>query len=87
MIRRIKKMYKNTEVMVRTKKKYTRGFRTMKSIKQECVISPLLFNVYMADLDNIFEKRIGGIKIYMVVDISGRHSYNMIANNRIAIYI
>lgn len=71
MIRRIKKMYKNTEVMIRTKKIYTRGFKTMKSIKQECVMSPLLFNVYLAGLDNIFAKRIGRIKIYMVVDICG----------------
>lgn len=64
MIGRVKKMYENTEVMVRINEGNTRGFRTRKGVRQGYVTSPFLLNIYMADLDRSFEKRsIGEIKI------------------------
>jgi len=41
----------------------TQQFRTMKGIRQGCV-SPLLFNLYIADIDNELEKRgIRGVRL------------------------
>lgn len=63
MIGRVKKMYENTEVMVRINEGI-QGFRTRKSVRQGYVMSPFLLNIYMADLDRSFEKRsVGEIKI------------------------
>lgn len=64
MIGRVKRMYENTEVTINTKNGLPKGFDTRKSLKQGCVMSPLLFNIYMADLDSRFKKRdIGGIRL------------------------
>lgn len=49
---------------IRIKEGTTSSFRTKKGVKQGCVLSPALFNLYVADVDNYFEKRgIGGIKL------------------------
>lgn len=62
--RRLEKIYEETEVTVRTGQGLTEGFWTEKGVRQGCVLSPLLFNLYIAELDSVLEKRgIGGVKI------------------------
>jgi len=46
-----------TEVMIRTGQELTKSFRTTKKVRQGCVMSPLLFNMYMAELEERLERR------------------------------
>jgi len=48
---------------IRTKQGYMKQFRTIKGIRED-MISPLLFNLYIADIDNELEKRrIGRVRL------------------------
>jgi len=51
LIRRMKEIYRQIEVVIRTSLGYTEGFRTRKGVRQGCVMSPLLFNLYMAGIE------------------------------------
>lgn len=63
-IRRVKKMYEDTRVTIRTEDGLTEAFSTKKGIRQEYVMSPLFFNLYIADLNRCMRKRgTGGIKL------------------------
>jgi len=63
-IGRVKRMYEDTRVTVRTEDGLTEAFSTKKGVRQGCVMSPLFFNLYIADLDRCMRKRgIGGIKL------------------------
>jgi len=60
LVRRIEKIYKRTEVTVKTKLGNTESFVTKRDVRQ----GPLLFNLYIANLDEKFrDKNIGGIGI------------------------
>jgi len=64
LIGRIEKIYEDTEVVVRTREGYIEEFKTRKGVRQGCVMSLILFNVYMTDLDNRMRARgIGGVGI------------------------
>lgn len=64
LIERLKELYKDTEITVWTKKGLTEAFKTTKGVRQGCVLSPLLFNLYIAELDMYMRERaLGGIKI------------------------
>jgi len=64
MSRRIEKIYKSTEVTVRTNDGLSGSFRTCKEIRQGCALSPLLFNLYMAGIDEMLKvRKIGGVEI------------------------
>lgn len=64
LIWRLKKIYEDTKATIRTKKGLSRGFRIDKGVRQGCVLSPILFNLYIADLDSALEKRgIGGVAL------------------------
>lgn len=42
----------------------TSRFKIKKGIRQECVMSPLLFNLYIADIDkHMKEREIAGVKV------------------------
>lgn len=56
-IRRIRKIYEETELTIRTKDGLTRNFNTKKGVRQEYVLSPVLFNLYVVDLDEALERR------------------------------
>lgn len=63
-LRRLQNIYEETTVMVRTKNGLTEKFATKKGVRQGCVSSPLLFNVYIADIDKeMCNRGIGGIAI------------------------
>lgn len=70
LIRNLKNIYGGTIVMVRTKEGLTSGFETTKRVRQGCVLSPLLFSLYIADLDkelgkrNIGEVELGNMRIW-----------------------
>lgn len=53
---RMRKIYEITESSVRGKEGNSKDFRIKKGVRQGCVLSPTLFNVYMADLDHELEK-------------------------------
>ncbi|XP_024888003.1 uncharacterized protein LOC112464939, partial [Temnothorax curvispinosus] len=60
----IKEIYKETEVTIRTRDGFTKCFKTKKGVRQGCVMSPALFNLYNADIDKVLEKRgIGGVEL------------------------
>ena len=62
LVRRIEKTSEGTEITVRTKLGNTENFVTKRGVRQRCVMSPFLFNLYIADLDEKFRGRnIGGI--------------------------
>lgn len=48
---RLKKLYEGTNMKIRNKG-MTDKLETTKGVRQECVLSPLLFNLYVADVDS-----------------------------------
>jgi len=64
LIEKMKNIYARTEAAVRVKNGLTRSFKITKGVRQGCVLSPILFNLYIADLDKYLAKRnIGGIRV------------------------
>lgn len=67
---------------------FTKKFRTRKGVRQGCVMSPLLFDLYIANIDRLFKERnIGGIeigksKIWM---LAYANDMVLLAKNRVAI--
>jgi hypothetical protein len=63
-IERIKEIYRDTKAAIRTKEGLLEQFKTNKGVRQGCVLSPTLFNLYVAELDECLEKRgVGGLKL------------------------
>ena len=57
-------MYTETKVRVRVGKETSEEFWTIKGLKQGCVLSPILFCMYIAGLEEKFRIRnMGGVKI------------------------
>jgi len=64
LLRRIEKNYERTEITIRTNDGLSRSFRRGKGVRQGCALSPLLFNLYMAGIDEMLNDReIGGVEI------------------------
>ncbi|XP_024891452.1 trichohyalin-like [Temnothorax curvispinosus] len=88
LINKIKEIYKETEVTIRTKDGFTRCFKTKKGVRQGCVMSPALFNLYIADIDKALENRgIGGVELGVVRVWSLAYADDMVlvAKNREAL--
>lgn len=47
LIERIRKIYEKTKATVRTKEDYAEEFTVKKGLRQGCVLSPSLFNIYI----------------------------------------
>lgn len=61
---RLKKIYEETVAVVRTEEGISERFGVRKEVRQGCVLSPLLFNLYIADIDTYMRNRgIGGVKL------------------------
>lgn len=64
MVRKVEKIYEETEATIRPKDGLTEVFKIKKGVKQGCALSTLLFNVYVADIDKELNRRnIGGLKL------------------------
>ena len=64
LIEKIKGIYEETKVRIRTDFGVTEKFWTSKGLRQGCVLSPILFCLYSANLESDFKKRnVGGIKV------------------------
>lgn len=88
LINRIRRLYEGTKTMIRTEEGLTDSFCTSKGVRQGCVLSPALFNLYMADLDNFLCKRgVGGIKLGndRVWTLGYADDLVLLAKNRVAI--
>jgi hypothetical protein len=51
----IKTIYSNDMAGVKFGDKYSPPFRTNRGVRQGCVLSPLLFNIFLSDIQNIFD--------------------------------
>lgn len=54
--KRIMETYKETKNVIKVGEKYTEGFWTRKGVRQGCPMSPTLFNIYVADLEEEMER-------------------------------
>ena len=62
--RRIKELYAETKNVVRVKDHSIREFWTVRGVRKECPLSPTLFNIYMARLEEELRKgQDGGIVV------------------------
>jgi len=88
LVRGIGKIYEETIVAVRTGKGISGSFKTTKGVRQGCVMSPLLFNIYMAELEERLRRRgIGGVSLgnSRVWNLAYADDLVLLAKNREAI--
>lgn len=87
-LERIKGLYEEITISVRIKGEETTEFRTTLEVRQGCVLSPLLFNLYVADLNKHSAKRdIGGVKLgkIRIWGLAYADDIVLIAKNRVAL--
>ncbi|CAB0041767.1 unnamed protein product [Trichogramma brassicae] len=61
---RIKQLYEETKGKVRWKNEVSEEFWTVKGVRQGCLLSPILFCIYIAEMEKEFERRnVGGVRI------------------------
>lgn len=88
LIMRLKRIYVGTRSVVRTKDGLSDKFVTRKGVKQGCVLSPLLFNLYVAELDDYLRKRgVGGVALESdrIWLLAYANDMMLVAKNRVAL--
>ena len=55
-VERIKELYEETENRIRIGDKYTKTFWMERGVRQGCLLSPVLFTLFMADLEEVLKK-------------------------------
>ena len=62
-VKLIKDMYDKTSQIIKMNGKVTKPLRTYKGVRQGCILSPRLFNIFLRDLPEIFDKKCKPVKI------------------------
>ena len=57
-------MYTKTEYCIKLKNGYTHSIDSNLGLKQGCPLSPMLFNLYIDDIDNIFDDTCDPVTIH-----------------------
>ena len=55
MIKLIRNMYEKTSQCLKINQNLTRSFKTYRGVRQGCILSPQLFNLFINDIPNIFD--------------------------------
>lgn len=63
LIDRVGEIYEDTRCIVRIGEEVSREFWVEKGIRQGCPLSPALFNICIADIEDELRKRLGGVKV------------------------
>ena len=64
LIEKIKELYEETKVKVRFGNEFTEEFWTVKGLRQGCILSPILFCIYIASLETVMKNiQIGRVLI------------------------
>ena len=63
-MRNIEAMYSKTEYSIKLKGGYTRAINSNLGLKQGCPLSPMLFNLYIDDIKDIFDEQCEPINIH-----------------------
>lgn len=60
LVRKIEELYEDTTCAVRVNGKETKVFRTRIGVKQGCPLSPVLFNIFVSDLEEVLRRNQDG---------------------------
>ena len=63
MFNTIKHLYSNDKACVKNNNRISETFDINQGVRQGCVLSPLLFNIFMADLPKLLDSSEGFVKV------------------------